>query len=204
MGNIIRFLRQIISKVPLELSDYDAKQSLVAQLKSFLEEKMLYAADLIASFVDTTINDGDVILTFGSSPLVRKVLLQAAEQKSFELVVVDTRPLAEGLQTLSALSQKVHCVYSPLSGIAVALQGVNKVVLGASCMLSNGSMLAPAGTAMVACMATALQVIFYSLWLWFTAVVTLVCFACRFRCWSLRRVTNSVTKCNWILLSSTN
>jgi translation initiation factor eIF-2B subunit delta len=38
------------------------------------------------------------------------------------------------------------------------LKEVNKVILGASCLLSNGSMLAPAGTAMVAALAKQKQI----------------------------------------------
>ena len=158
MGNIIRYMRQIISKVSPELNEYEAKNILLYKLTSFQEEKMIFAIESITNYVSSTINEDDVILTFGSSPLIRKVLLKIAQTKKFQLVVVDTRPLNEGLQTLSALSQVIRCIYSPLSGIAVALHDVNKVVLGASCLLSNGSMLAPAGTAMVASMATALQI----------------------------------------------
>jgi translation initiation factor eIF-2B subunit delta len=158
MGNIIRYLRQSISKVSPELSEFDAKQTLLSKMQTFLDEKMLYAADSITNCVSSTINEDDVILTFGSSPLLRRIFLKIAQTKKFQLIVVDTRPLNEGLQTLAALSQCIKCIYSPLSGIAVALHNVNKVVLGASCLLSNGSMLAPAGTAMVASMATALQI----------------------------------------------
>ena len=155
MGNIIKYLRQCISKIPPELSEAESKSILLSKLQSFLDEKMLYASESIARYVTTTINDSDVILTFGSSPLVRKILLQAAETKKFRVVVIDTRPLNEGLQTLASLSQNIHCVYSPLSGAAVAMNGVTKVIFGASCLLSNGSMLAPAGTAMVASLAKA-------------------------------------------------
>ncbi len=41
----------------------------------------------------------------------------AAEVKSFRLVVVDSRPLNEGLATLTALSHRVHCVVSEFVGI---------------------------------------------------------------------------------------
>jgi translation initiation factor 2B subunit (eIF-2B alpha/beta/delta family) len=111
-----------------------------------------------ARFVSSTIRDDDVILTFGSSPLVRKALLCAAKTKRFRLVVADTRPLCEGLRTLAAVSNVVHCVYSPLSGAAAAMSDVTRVLLGASCFMSNGAMLAPAGTAMVAALARSKQV----------------------------------------------
>ena len=47
--------------------------------------------------------------------------------------------------------QPIGRQYSPLSGAAAAMkdQDVTTVLLGASSLFSNGSMLAPAGTAMV-------------------------------------------------------
>lgn len=83
---------------------------LLAKLQSFLEERIIDAAENIAKYVISTLRDDDVVLTFGSSPLVRKILLAAAEVRSFRLVVVDARPLYDGLQTLTALSPKIQCV----------------------------------------------------------------------------------------------
>jgi translation initiation factor eIF-2B subunit delta len=112
MGNLIKFLRFSVSKVPLEVSEAEAKSMLLEKLQSFLEERIVDAAENIAKYVISTLRDDDVVLTFGSSPLVRKILLAAAEVKSFRLVVVDARPLNVGLLTLTALSPKVQCVVS--------------------------------------------------------------------------------------------
>jgi translation initiation factor eIF-2B subunit delta len=113
MGNLIKFLRFSVSKVPLEVSEAEAKSMLLEKLQSFLEERIVDAAENIAKCVISTLRDDDVVLTFGSSPLVRKILLAAAEVKSFRLVVVvDARPLNVGLLTLTALSPKVQCVVS--------------------------------------------------------------------------------------------
>jgi translation initiation factor eIF-2B subunit delta len=110
MGTLIKYLRFSVSKVPMEASEAEAKSALLAKLQGFLEERMVYAAENIAKYVISTLRDGDVVLTFGSSPLVRKILLAAAEVRAFRLVVIDSRPLNEGLATLTALSKKVHCV----------------------------------------------------------------------------------------------
>lgn len=114
MGNLIKFMRFSISKISPEISEAEAKNILLDKLQAFLEERVVYAAENIAKYVISTIRDNDVILTYGSSPLVRKVLLMAAQVKSFRLVVVDSRPLNEGLATLTALSHRVHCVVSLL------------------------------------------------------------------------------------------
>lgn len=124
MGNLIKFIRFSISKVPLEASEAEAKSMLLAKLQSFLEERIVDAAENIAKYVISTLRDNDVVLTFGSSPLVRKILLAAAEVRSFRLVVVDARPLYDGLQTLTALSPKIHCVVSVLLALIQLLPRV--------------------------------------------------------------------------------
>lgn len=158
MGNIIKFLKACTSRISPDTSEAEAKSTILSKLRNFLEERIDFAGESIAEYVTSTIKDGDVVLTFGSSPLVRKVLLTAARSRKFRLTVIDTRPLQEGLATLSALSPLLPCVYAPLSGAAVAMTDVTKVLLGASCLLSNGTMLAAAGTAMVAALAKARQI----------------------------------------------
>mmetsp|Transcript_8740 Transcript_8740/g.12127 ORF Transcript_8740/g.12127 Transcript_8740/m.12127 type:complete len:507 (+) Transcript_8740:26-1546(+) len=159
MGNLIKFLRLCISKISPESSEADAKAFLLEKLHSFLEDRIIFAAESIAKYVISAIRDDDVVLTFGSSPLIRKVLHAVVKaNKRFRLIVIDARPLNDGLETLSSLSHYIHCVYCPLSGAAAVMKDATKVLLGASCLLSNGSMLAPAGTAMVAALAKARQV----------------------------------------------
>jgi translation initiation factor eIF-2B subunit delta len=69
--------------------------------------------------------------------------------------VVDCRPLHAGLSTVSELSKHVECVYTPLAGVLSILSAgtVSMVLLGASGVLANGAVLAPAGTATVAALA---------------------------------------------------
>ena len=135
MGNLVKFVRHILSKISPESSEADAKTDLMLKMRSFLEDKLLFAAENIARHVESTIRDDDVLLTFGSSPLVRKLLLYCSMRKRFRLVVIDTRPLHEGLETLSAVSDHVNCVYSPLSGASSCMKDVNMVLLGASCLV---------------------------------------------------------------------
>ena len=125
--------------------------------------------------------NGDVVLTFGSSPLMRRVfetVIQDRHQKMksdaknygpLKIIVVDSRPLNDGLLTMSHLQsliceQELHdsveFVYTTLAGAASSFvqYHVTKVFLGASALLGNGSMLAPAGSAMVALLAKSRRV----------------------------------------------
>ena len=163
MGCLIKQLRTHISSVPPDMDEISAKTALTERLHAFMEDRMVFARESIGMLVADVIRDGDVILTFGSSPLLRKVLLSAAAHKKFHLIVVDSRPLSDGLSTLRACSPHIECVYTSLSGVAkvmgdAARQAMRKrqdmrVLLPASAMLSNGSMLAPAGTAIIASLA---------------------------------------------------
>lgn len=153
MGNFIKFFRFTISQVDNEVTEAEAKKWLLDKLDGFIEERVSVAQQNIAKFCATAIKNNDVILTFGSSPVVRLILLSSAKVKSFRLVVVDSRPLKEALKTVAALSPHVSCTYTPLCCAASVMKESTKVILGASALLSNGSVLAPAGTAMVASLA---------------------------------------------------
>ncbi len=133
----------------MDMNEAEAKQTLISKLHIFLEERILYAREAIIQICIDAIRENDVILTMGSSPLLRKILVEAAKVKSFKLIIVDCRPLHEGLLTVAALSPGMHCVYTTLAGTAASMKEVTKVLLGASALLANGAMLAPAGTAML-------------------------------------------------------
>ncbi|CAM9219686.1 unnamed protein product, partial [Ectocarpus fasciculatus] len=153
MGNFIKFFRFTISQVDSDATEADVKKWLLDKLDGFIEERVSVAQQNIAKFCASAIKNDDVILTFGSSPVVRQILLSSAKVKSFRLVVVDARPLKEALKTVAALSPHVSCTYTPLCCAASVMKETTKVILGASALLSNGSVLAPAGTAMVASLA---------------------------------------------------
>lgn len=158
MVNLRTHLSACIHQVPRTSSEDEAKKLLVEGLEAFLDLRILYARDSIVRKCTSLFRDEDVVMTFGSSPTIRQVLVELAATTKFRLVVVDARPLNDGLATLAALSPLVQCVYTPLAGAAAAMRGVTRVLLGASALLSNGAMLAPAGSAMVAAIAKAHRV----------------------------------------------
>ena len=159
MGNLHKELRQVISRVPLDWSESFAKSELIDWLHGFFENRIFYARDSIGEKVaEHIVKDDDVLLTFGSSPLLRRVLLKIADKRRFRLIIVDSRPLNNGIATLGALSPRVSCVYTPLSGLTNVMREATRVVLPATALLSNGSMLGDAGCAMVAAVAKSQRV----------------------------------------------
>jgi translation initiation factor eIF-2B subunit delta len=130
MGNIIKFLRFAISNLSHDKTEAESKQLLISKLKLFLEERILFARENIVTLCQSIISEDDVILTFGSSPVIRQILLSTANIKRFHLIIVDSMPLRDGIRTLSGMSNLVQCTYVPLSGTASVMKDVTRVILG--------------------------------------------------------------------------
>ncbi|XP_060192399.1 probable translation initiation factor eIF-2B subunit delta [Lycium barbarum] len=160
MGNAIRFLKTRIAKLPLTLSESEAKTTLVTDIDRFISEKIILADKVIVKHAVTKIRDGDVLLTYGSSSAVEMILLHAHEiGKDFRVVVVDARPKLEGRLLLRRLVGKgVKCTYTHINAISYIMHEVTRVLLGASSVLSNGTVYSRVGTASVAMVAHSFRV----------------------------------------------
>ncbi|EYU44301.1 hypothetical protein ABFS82_08G040500 [Erythranthe guttata] len=155
MGNAIRFLKTRIAQLSLNLSESEAKANLISCIDSFITEKIILADKVIVKHAVTKIRDGDVLLTHGSSSAVEMILSHAHELgKMFRVVIVDSRPKLEGQKLLRRLVGKgVHCTYTHINAVSYIMHEVTKVLLGASSVLSNGTVYSRVGTACVAMVA---------------------------------------------------
>ncbi|KAK4750788.1 hypothetical protein SAY87_004270 [Trapa incisa] len=157
MGNAIRFLKSRIVKLPLTLSESEAKASLCSDIDRFINEKIVLADKVIVRHATTKIRDGDVILTYGAPSVVEMILTHAHELgKQFRVVIVDSRPNLEGQSLLRRLVTKgLKCTYTHLNAVSYIMHEVSRVFLGASSILSNGIVYSRVGTASVAMVAHA-------------------------------------------------
>ncbi|KAL2504808.1 NagB/RpiA/CoA transferase-like superfamily protein [Abeliophyllum distichum] len=155
MGNAIRFLKTQIAELPLTMSESEAKASLLSDIDRFINEKIILADKVIVGHAVTKIRDGDVLLTYGSSSVVEMIFLCAHELgKQFRVVIVDSRPKFEGRMLLRRLVGKgVSCTYTHINAISYIMHEVTRVFLGASSVLSNGTVYSRVGTASVAMVA---------------------------------------------------
>ncbi|TYI63997.1 hypothetical protein E1A91_D09G055700v1 [Gossypium mustelinum] len=160
MGNAIRFLKSRIARLPLTLSESEAKTTLCSDIDRFINEKIVLADKVILRHAATKIRDGDVLLTYGSSCVVEMILLYAHELgKQFRVVVVDSHPMLEGQKLLRRLVVKgLSCTYTQLNAISYVMHKVTRVFLGASSIFSNGTVYSTVGTASVAMVAHAFRV----------------------------------------------
>ncbi|TYI13245.1 hypothetical protein ES332_A08G045900v1 [Gossypium tomentosum] len=157
MGNAIKFLKNRIAKLPLALSESEAKSMLMLDIDRFINEKIILSEKVIVKHAVTKIRDGDVLLTYGASSVVEMILLHAHELgKHFRVVVVDSRPKLEGQLLLRRLVRKgLSCTYTHVNAVSCIMQDVTRVFLGASSVLSNGTVYSRVGTACVAMVAHA-------------------------------------------------
>ncbi|KAA8914426.1 hypothetical protein TRICI_002924 [Trichomonascus ciferrii] len=152
MGNSIRWLKQEISKVSIDTSDTVAKQELCESIDNFIRERLDVADQVIVDSAIQNIDDGDVILTYACSHVVKQTILQAHERgKKFRVIVVDSRPLFEGKTLTRELAAAgVKCTYVLITALSYVIRDVTGVFLGAHAMLSNGLLYSRVGTGMVA------------------------------------------------------
>ncbi|KAL2773724.1 translation initiation factor eIF-2B subunit delta isoform 3, partial [Daubentonia madagascariensis] len=104
MYNAIKFLNKEITGVSSSKREEEAKSELRAAIDRYVQEKIVLAAQAISRFAYKKISNGDVILVYGCSSLVSRILQEAwTEGRRFRVVVVDSRPRLEGRHTLRSL-----------------------------------------------------------------------------------------------------
>ena len=155
MGNAIRFLKLKIAQISPHEDEESARRLVCEEIRGFIRGRITLADEVIVSSAVERISDGDLILTYASSHVVERVLVEAHRQgKRFTVVVVDSRPKHEGqrlLATLTALG--IPCHYTLVSTLSSIISSVSLVFLGAYAMLSNGACVSRCGTAVVSLVA---------------------------------------------------
>ncbi|XP_025261489.1 translation initiation factor eIF-2B subunit delta isoform X1 [Theropithecus gelada] len=157
MHNAIKFLNKEITSVGSSKREEEAKSELQAAIDRYVKEKIVLAAQAISRFAYQKISNGDVILVYGCSSLVSRILQEAwTEGRQFRVVVVDSRPRLEGRHTLHSLVRAgVPASYLLIPAASYVLPEVSKVLLGAHALLANGSVMSRVGTAQLALVARA-------------------------------------------------
>ncbi|ANB12828.1 Gcd2p [Sugiyamaella lignohabitans] len=152
MGNSIRWLKQEISKVSIDLTEQAAKEELIESISNFIRDRLDVADQVIMESAAQSINDGDVILTYACSNVVKQALIAAQKSnKKFRVIVVDSRPLFEGKALAKELVENgIHCTYVLINALPYVIQDVTTVFLGANAMFSNGQLYSRVGTAAIA------------------------------------------------------
>lgn len=161
MGNAIRWLKLQISKVDIDLPDFEAKKLLCESIDNFIRERITLADFVIVKTAADMIEDDEVVLTYAHHNLVERALLQAkADGKRFRVILVDDAHERVGIAHAKKLAAAgIPVTYSPdLGALRTNLKESTLTLVAAEAMFSNGAMYARSGTSDVATVATDLSV----------------------------------------------
>ena len=157
MGNAFSFLKLAVANLSRDLAWNAARDHLLESIEAYVTERIEFAGKAISRHAGSKIApSGDVVLVYGKSEVINRLLLDAAlvDKKTFRVIVVDSRPMLEGRDTLEILSRAgIPCTYVLLNALSYLMRDVTKVFLGGAALMSNGSVLSRIGTACVALLA---------------------------------------------------
>ncbi|KKA26704.1 hypothetical protein TD95_003343 [Thielaviopsis punctulata] len=166
MGNAIRRIKVVITKIEIDTPESEAKQLMYDVIDALLHERIIIADNVIANNAAIVIKDGDVVLTYASHRLVEISLKQArANGRQFRAVIVDDPFQLDGLALAKRLkADGISVTYYPdMSGLRGGLEAATAVMVGAEAMFSNGAMYARSGTADLAIAAKGFGIRLYAL-----------------------------------------
>lgn len=156
IGNAVRFLKvqcDINNVHTNHLSNEELKSFLIYAIEHFIEDKIDDVFEYNSRTTANTILDGDVILTYGWSPVICSALKQAqANGKKFRVIVVDSRPNFDSRILIEQISE-IDVRYVLISGLSYVMPEVKKVLIEPCGILSNNAAQTPIGTAMISMVA---------------------------------------------------
>ncbi|XP_023210582.1 translation initiation factor eIF-2B subunit delta-like [Centruroides sculpturatus] len=160
MVNTVKFLRWQVTHIPNDISDAKAKDQLNKAIDDFIHVEIELAQEAISGYAFEKISDGDVIMTYACSSLVKKVLCDAFKKgKKFRVIVVDSRPKLEGQATLKHLmAHGIPCSYIFINAISYVMKEVTSVMLGAHSLQANGYVMSRIGSSQISLVAHAYNV----------------------------------------------
>ncbi|OEJ85560.1 Translation initiation factor eIF-2B subunit delta [Hanseniaspora osmophila] len=155
MGNTIRWLKQQISMLDVDVKEKDAKQLLLESIDMFTQEKIKLADRVIVESASQHIQNNSTIVTYGCSEVLKELFVhnKVNLKKDFKVIIVDSRPLHEGKKCADYLKdQGLDVMYCMITSLAYVFQtiDIDYVIMGAHSILSNGFMYSRVGSAMLA------------------------------------------------------
>ena len=139
----------------LELPDFEACRQEVLERGERFAGVSLAARDRIAQVAADFIQEGMTVLTHGWSRVVASVLLEAAETKHFDIILLEGRPDAAGAKAARSYAShpsKIPTTVVLDSAMGYVMESVDIVLVGAEAVVENGGCVNKLGTyALAAC-----------------------------------------------------
>lgn len=153
MRNAVRFVKRTISVLPPNAPEDENKKNVLSEIDNYKRQKISFAIKRIIDYFSNRIQDGDVILTYGTSEVIEQILIQAFQKKKkkFSVVIVGGRPTNIPKDTLDRLNEiGISCQYVLINAVSHMMKKVSYFLVGVSACFSNGFVLGRIGTAVVA------------------------------------------------------
>ncbi|CAM6031542.1 unnamed protein product, partial [Sphagnum compactum] len=111
MTNALRYIRWQLTHLNGDDSDEMKKEALLDAIDTYIRDQIEKAQQAISISVQEKITDGDVILTYGCSSLIKHILEAARERNvDFRVIIVDAFPRHEGQEMLKRLvAEGIEC-----------------------------------------------------------------------------------------------
>ncbi|EAT35313.1 AAEL012514-PA [Aedes aegypti] len=160
MTNALKYIKMYTRQLNPKDSDSDQKVCLQEAIDTYVRDQIEKAEEAISISVQDKIYDGDVILTYGCSSLIKHILEEAKfRRKNFRVVIVDSRPRNQEHEMLRQLvAQGIDCTCVLINAISYVMPEVTKVLLSAHALLANGCVMSRVGTAQIALVAKSYNV----------------------------------------------
>lgn len=126
MTNAVKHLKLIFSRIQPDIDEKEVKTIIVDAIDDFIKDEIILSRQAIVVSSLKKINENDIILTLGCSPIVKHVLSHAAQKgKKFKVIVVDTRPRFEGREMLEFLvKNNIPSTYILINSISYVMKEV--------------------------------------------------------------------------------
>lgn len=162
MTNAVKHIKRLLSRMHSRTynRDEEAREVLRNAINTYLKESIDMAGKAICIMVQKKISENDVILTFGYSSLIERILAETFQIGiKFRVIIVDAGPFYEGKELLRRLVKKrLQCTYVLLAAASYIMKEATKVLLGAHAILTNGYVMSRAGSSQVALIAKSYNV----------------------------------------------
>ena len=141
-----------ITRSFLEVPDFQKCIENILSRGQRFSEISVAARDRIASVGQSFIQPGMKVLTHGWSRVVSSLLINAAEETHFEIIILEGRPDASGAKAAAQLYAKAGIPTTIVldSAMAYVMEKVDIVIVGAEGVVENGGIINKIGTYAVA------------------------------------------------------
>jgi len=131
------------------------KKHLIEQLDHFWSTRVTSAGLTISTEAQHLIKEKSTVMTFGGSQNVFRIFEQAQRcGKDFSVVIIDCEPNMNGKHLLAKLEEiDVPVRYATIAGLSYLMSETDIVIIAASSLLANGSVVCSKGSGIVACVA---------------------------------------------------